>query len=767
MPVDAGTGFVDILPRVNQAAFNSQLRRQVEPALSRMGKSLSSAGRSLTRNVSLPLVGLGVVAGKMALDFEDAFTRIAALSNASAQDIREWREEVLALAGETAQAPQELADALFFLSSAGLKANQIMPALEAAARGSAIGLGETADVANITASALNAYAGSGLKAAQVTDILVAAIREGRAEPEEFAVALGRILPIASKAGVSFDQVAASLAGLSNVGLDVNEGVTAMRGLLQALVAPGSQAADTLKEVGLSASEVRDAIAEDGLLGAMRLLDEATNGNIDQLRKIIPNIRALTGQFGLTGQEAEKVSGIFDRVADSTGDLDKAFGETEKGAGFRFQQQLAKLRVAAIELGEQLIPIGLKIVEVVSGLATAFSHLSPAMQSSILKFAALAVVAGPLLRIFGGLFTLVGGGVKVFRVLSGAVAASAATSAAAGGQLTLFSTAVAGGTSALVPFAAALGVAVVSFAAFKLAAHRFEEGVQGFTDTVDEGTQSVNDLSTELDHNAAIADEARGSIAARTGEARLAIVEEGRLEEAVTRTTQEITKQVAAVNFVDTGTRSWLKATLLAAKATDEERDKIAGSVQALAAMGGALTKVERQHVANLLAVGDFNGALEILHNRLRAVTGRFDSNVRVNVVGEETVGQLRADLAAVVGVHAAQIRVEGGASGGIVGAQHGGITRGPTLLTGESHRPTPFGRGTEAILPFDSRGIGILSEAIDRAMHRRGADSPDVARAIAAGIREGLRGLEVSLEGERVGRIVTRQQTRHRALVGD
>lgn len=367
MAVDVGTGFIDVLPAVNPLAFNSALSKQVTPALSNLGGKVKSATGTLSTAIGSTLgvaVGVGAVAaiGRLTLGFEQAFTRIAALSNASSQDIARWRDQVLSLSGETAVAPQELADALFFLSSAGLEANQVFPALEQAAKASAVGLGTTADIANITASALNAYAESGLTAAQVTDTLVAAVREGRAEPEEFAEAMGRILPIASRAGVGFDEVAASLAGLSNIGLDVNEGVTSMRGLLGALVAPGTQAANTMRELGISTELMRETLAEGGLLAALQLLEERTGGNIDQLRKIIPNIRSLTGELGLTGENAAKVAQIFVAVENSTGALAKAFQETTDGPAFRFQQAMADIQRFAIRLGQIILPIASDIID---------------------------------------------------------------------------------------------------------------------------------------------------------------------------------------------------------------------------------------------------------------------------------------------------------------------------------------------------------------------------------------------------------------------
>src|SRR5438094_692601 len=48
-----------------------------------------------------------------------------------------WKDEVTGLAGETARSPQELAYALYYLASAGLKSSQVMPILAASAKAAA------------------------------------------------------------------------------------------------------------------------------------------------------------------------------------------------------------------------------------------------------------------------------------------------------------------------------------------------------------------------------------------------------------------------------------------------------------------------------------------------------------------------------------------------------------------------------------------------------------------------------------------------------
>lgn len=395
---DVGTGYMDILPRVSSALFSRSLTGQVTAGVAAAKGPLAKLGQQLGTIVGSPvgaLAGAAVIGavGRLTISFEDAFTRIASLSNASAADVAAWRDQVLTLSGETAQAPQDLADALYFLASAGLETSQVMPVLEASAQGAAVGLGDVSTVARITANALNAYAGSGLQASEVTDTLVAAVREGSVEPDEFADSLGRILPIAEQAGVSFQDVAASIASLTNIGLNAFEAVTAMRGALQAIAAPGTLAAKAMDSVGLSAQDLLDAISEGGLYGALGVLDDAIKANTDTqaeyigtFRAIIPNVRALTGVLGLTGQEASKVQAIFDNVSESTGSLARALEITAGGPGFQMRQLMAELQELAIRVGTSLLPLA-------TDLADAFIAISPVLEDVANHAKELAIAFG--------------------------------------------------------------------------------------------------------------------------------------------------------------------------------------------------------------------------------------------------------------------------------------------------------------------------------------------------------------------------------------
>ena len=77
---------------------------------------------------------------------------------------------VLKLSGSTARAPQELADAMFFITSAGIDAADAAGVLEASAKAAAVGLGDTATIADLATSAMNAYGKENLSASNARSV---------------------------------------------------------------------------------------------------------------------------------------------------------------------------------------------------------------------------------------------------------------------------------------------------------------------------------------------------------------------------------------------------------------------------------------------------------------------------------------------------------------------------------------------------------------------------------------------------------------------
>jgi TP901 family phage tail tape measure protein len=415
------------------AVTASRARSRVQ----QLGLGMQNFGRAMTQYVSLPLAGIGVATAYVAYKFSDAMYKIQTLVGISAGRVAEFRKEVLLLAPAVGKSPQELAEALYYITSSGFKGAAALRVLNASAKASAAGLGQTATVADAVTSAINAYGESNLSATRATSILLAAVREGKAEPEEFAHSIGRVIAPAQLLGVTFDQVSAAVASLSLTGLDASEATTAVRGTLMELMKPAKQSRDELDKLGLSFAELRAIVRDRGLLPALEMLRQATKGDDEAMARIFPNVRALNGVLALTGENAGKNEKIFRALAGATTDAAEAFAKVKTSDAFKLRQEWARLQAEAIPVGMQMLPVFREMLSVVGDIARAFNAMPKSLQKVAIAAGLVSVALGPVTAGLGG---LIRGGSMITQMLRGAGAArtAASTGAAAGGESALMS-----------------------------------------------------------------------------------------------------------------------------------------------------------------------------------------------------------------------------------------------------------------------------------------------------------------------------------------
>jgi TP901 family phage tail tape measure protein len=360
------------------------------------GRQIEKTGHSLTRNLTLPIVGAGVASVKMAQDFHTSMSRIVGLAGQSQKQVEAWSKQLLELAPKVGKGPNELAKALYFVTSSGVKASQALGVVTVAAKAATAGLGDTQTVADAVTSAMNAYAKSGLSAQTATDVLVAAVREGKGEASQFATSIGRVIPIAAQLHVGFNQVGAAMAALTRIGNSADEAATQLSATFSQLTKVTPKQEKAFEAVGLSAEQLRQQLADKGLLFVLRELEDRFHGNVAAMAQAFPNIRALRGVLALVGSAAGDTSGVFKRMEDNTGSLSKAFKAASETDGFKMKKSLAELQVAAVKLGDALAPVAREVAHDVGRMADAFSKLSPEQQKVVAKGLAFVALAGPFL-----------------------------------------------------------------------------------------------------------------------------------------------------------------------------------------------------------------------------------------------------------------------------------------------------------------------------------------------------------------------------------
>lgn len=293
---------------------------------------------------------------KSSMELESTFGKIAGLTDTAKGSIDGLRDSVVRMSTDIPVSANELAQGMYFISSSGYQGAEALKILEASGKAAAAGLGETQVIADAVTSALNAYGLGAQDATRITDILVQTVKEGKGEPAELAGSLGKILPIAAQAGVSMEQVAASMATMTRTGMNADEAATSLRGTIAALMAPGKQAVDALAAIGLTTDDVANKMkSPEGLIGVLQLLMERTGGNVAQLDAIIPNIRALTGVLSSAGSQGAEYARILGSMQNAAGATDGAFAAMSETLEFKVKKAQNSLEALGTAITNKLLP----------------------------------------------------------------------------------------------------------------------------------------------------------------------------------------------------------------------------------------------------------------------------------------------------------------------------------------------------------------------------------------------------------------------------
>jgi len=511
-----------------------------------LGDAMRMSASLMKYTVAGAFMKVGTAAVQAARNFELSFSRIRGLTGMAADSVESMKAGVLEMATATTRGPEELAEALYFVTSSGLRDTDVaMDVLNASAKASAAGLGETKTVVDAVTSAMNAYGPANLSAARATDVLVATVREGKAEADTFAPAFSKVLPVAAAFGASSEDVAAAMAALTRSGMTAGTAGIYVRQVLSQLLKPSKQASDMLAQVGTSAEQVRDNIREKGMFVALQELSTRLGG-IDEgapaFAKVFGNVRALTAMLQLVGPAAAENELVFERLQNSTGDLSVAFEAYEETIDAQFNKALAASRVALIEIGDAIKPVVTTILKI----ATGFAKVAKVVLDNPLGKGILTVVAGftllvvsmsaamqttsALIRLFANMtITLTGNQImynattkSLYRYSGAATTAAASTHTltVAGRTYTKMSITMAGGIKKValalkalvaankvmlaIVLTIAAGMAIFKF--FEKAskkAKEVSEGVSKITDIMDEAVKFAKttfavDVSTNLD-----------------------------------------------------------------------------------------------------------------------------------------------------------------------------------------------------------------------------------------------------------------------------
>jgi TP901 family phage tail tape measure protein len=380
-------------------------------------------GDKMRNNLTLPIIGVVGASAKMAVTFDTEMTKIQTLVGLTRDQVDGMRKDVLRLGSDTGKSAAEMARGLFVITSAGLRGNDAINALEASAKASAQGLGDIADIARSVAGTVNAYGAANISASKATDILFAAARAGNFETSQLASALGRVLPFAKEAKASFEDTAGAIALLTRTNGDAAQSVTQVASLLRSFATPTKQTQDAFEKLGLSGEKVRKMIGEKGLVETLRMLYKATGNSSEQLGLLIGSSEGTSAALQILNADAYTLEETFGVTNKAVGLTEEGFQSWEKSMSGGLQKKLNDIGIAMVSIGESASVSGGfldSLATHISNLAKWFGSLSPDSQRLALNFMLIVAAAGPLLKLFATLAPIIWKAVGALLVFVGSI-----------------------------------------------------------------------------------------------------------------------------------------------------------------------------------------------------------------------------------------------------------------------------------------------------------------------------------------------------------
>jgi TP901 family phage tail tape measure protein len=398
--------------------------------LAKMGSSLSTVGTNLTWGITAPLLAVGGMAAKAAIDFESAFAGVRKTVDATDAQFDQLEQGIRDMSKVMPESAAKIAGIAESAGALGIAVPNILGFTKVM-----IGLGSSTNISAEQAADSLARIANVTKMPQTEfdrmgSTIVDLGNKGASTEAEIVEMGSRLAAAGAIAGMSVPDILAIASAMASVGIEAEAGGSSMSQLIQAMqvaVATGSKDLDQFAKVaGMTGTQFAQAFKSDAA-GALTSFIEGLGTMGDQAYTILDNlgldgIRLLRTQLSLASANGILATSI--QTANTAWEQNTALTNevNTRNATFAAQWQMFKNKVVdvAITLGTALIPSLLKLMDaatpVLNFVVAAvdwFTNLPQPIQTTVLGILALAAALGPVLFIGGKLLGTVGSLITVF------------------------------------------------------------------------------------------------------------------------------------------------------------------------------------------------------------------------------------------------------------------------------------------------------------------------------------------------------------------
>lgn len=462
------------------------------------GKAMTSVGRSLSTTITTPLLALGTAAIKAAVDYESAFTSVRKTVVATEAEFGQLSDSIKQMSTQVAASATDIAEVTAVAGQLGIQNDHLMEFTR-----TMIDLGNSTDiVADEAASTLAKFANIMSMDQSLFENLGSTLVDlgnNYATTESAIMEMSmRLAGAGHQVGLSEAQILGFATALSSVGIEAQMGGSAFSKALvkmEVASATGGQALEDFGAVaGMTGAQFKTlwdadpAAAFQSFIVGLSQMDDAGLSAIAVLDEIgIKEVRLRDTLLRATN--ATELFSATQVTATNAWQQNTALA-TESGKRYAtMESRMTNLKNTAMlfaqTIGNDLTPMMNSLMSGAGDLLQDLMDMDEAQRLQIIKFAALAAAAGPVLLMMGKLTTGIG---KIATGL-GKFATAVGT---AGGGFSGFMSVLASSPAVWIALAAAVTVGTIALVDYASGAKQAREALEGMKKTAQEWKDTAAD-----------------------------------------------------------------------------------------------------------------------------------------------------------------------------------------------------------------------------------------------------------------------------------
>lgn len=388
------------------SAMASKTTMTMNQKLAGVGKSFTSVGKTLTKAVTLPIVGIGAAAVGVTAKFDSAMSKVSAVSGATGSDLERLRDKAKEMGAKTKFSATESAEAFNYMAMAGWKTGDMLDGIEGIMNLAAASGEDLATTSDIVTDALTAFGLEAKDSGHFADVLAANASNANTNVAMLGESFKYIAPVAGAMGYSVEDVNLALGIMANSGIKASQSGTTLRGALTRLAKPTGEVKGAMEKYGISLTDAQgNMLPLRDVMGQLReKFSGLSKAEQAQAATTLFGKNAMSGMLAIINSSEKDWNKLANAIDNADGTAEKMAETMIDNLGGQLTLLKSALEGLAIRIGEVLMPTIRNIVQWVQNFVDKLNKMDDGTLRMIIRVAALVAAIGPLLTIFGKLLT---------------------------------------------------------------------------------------------------------------------------------------------------------------------------------------------------------------------------------------------------------------------------------------------------------------------------------------------------------------------------